>query len=60
MEIELTDKRESVMNKTVQKFIPNGFIKGFSFGRTCGNKIKVFGIINYSLVATGKGLSFLD
>ena len=29
MEIELIDKRESVMNKTVQKFIPNGFIKGF-------------------------------
>lgn len=27
MEIELTDNRESVMNKMVQKFIHNGFIK---------------------------------
>ena len=29
MEIELIDNKESVMNKMVQKFIHNGFIKGF-------------------------------
>ena len=32
MEIELTDNRESVMNRMVQKkFIHNGFIKRFVF-----------------------------